>query len=268
MCEKGASSQELFEKFPHRSQESILAKRKNEMSKSAEIRKQGVRRRKFWTAEESSLLSKLAQQGLSMAQVAAKLGRSFNSVNMRFLKIPRDEMETWPTLKEWNSQDAALMRLQTDGYSLEETAKILHRSCNSVRSRWKDIRPRSADGCPLTQPISVPKLSDTDFRHIVQMLKSGASWPAVQESRWPDRMDTQIRKAFHKACVQRITEAESRASPKEGPFEHNFSDADLARIGRMRKERNSWAIIFTIMNHKSTLVAFRLAAGSRLRKAK
>lgn len=150
------------------------------------------------------------------------------------------------------------MRLQTDGYSLEETAKFLRRSCSSVRSRWKDIRPRSADGRPLTRSSSVPKLSDTDFSHIAHMRQSGNSWPAVQESRWPDRMDTQVRKAVREACVQRITEAESRASPKEGPFKHNFSDADLARIGRLREEGDSWAIVFTTMNYKSTLGAFKV----------
>lgn len=273
MCEKGASRQELFEKFPSRSHASILTKRANELSKPAASNNQDSlyargRKAKAWTAEETALLFALAQQGLRKPQVAATLGRSLASVEARFRRIRRDGMETWPTANVWNSQDAELMRLRTDGYSVGEIAKILHRSHWSIRNRWKQIRPRSANGRPLAGTSSVPRLSDTDFSHIAYMRQSGNSWSAVQESRWPDRMDTQVRKAFHKACVQRITEAESRASPKEGQFEHNFSDADLARIERLREEGDSWEIVFTIVNAELKLSGFKKAAASRLEKFK
>jgi DNA-binding CsgD family transcriptional regulator len=272
MCEKGASCQEMFEKFPSRSHESILAKRRNEMSKSAASRGKDnlyrVGRNKLWTAEESALLFDLAQQGLSKLEVAAKLGRSINSVDGRFRRRSGSGMKIWPAVNEWNPQDAELMRLRKDGYSIEEIAKILHRSRHSIVKRWSDITPRSADGRPLACPSPVVKLSDTDFSHILHMRQSGNSWSAVQESRWPDRMDTQVRKAFSEVCAQRIADAESRAPPIHRRFTHKFSEDDLAQIRRLRKEGDTWPIIFTIMNDKSTLEKFKGAAYFNLRKTK
>jgi hypothetical protein len=75
-------------------------------------------------------------------------------------------------------------------------------------------------------------------------------------------------KAFSEACVQRIAEAESRALPKERRFEHKFSEANLAQIERLREEGDSWAIVLTTMNHKSTLGAFKVSALSHVKKTK
>jgi len=277
MCRRRPSKQELREKFPSRSYLSIKAKKADLMLRFAASREQDsfhqMRRRKLWTAEETALLHDFAQQGLSIAQAAAKLDRSFDSVLRRYKRVLRDKMGPWSTSNAWKSQDGELMRLREDGLSITQIADILHRSPHSVKNRWKEIRPRSADGRPLgpvtprTRVSKPSELSDTDFSHIAHMRRAGASWPTVQESRWCDRIDTEVRKEFHKACVKRITEASSKAPPKER-HEHNFSDADLTRIGSMREEGDSWAIIFTIMDPGTTLEGFKSTVNRKFRMAK
>ena len=181
MCQRGAPMQEIYEKFPSRSHASVMLKQKDARTLLAASREsdsaiQIMYRPKPWTAEETTLLYELAKQGLSIPQVAVKLGRSHTSVRHHYRKKLRDKIPSWPSSNMWKSQeDIELTRLKASGCTTDESAKILHRSYGSVNARWEAIRPRSADGSALKTRNSRPKFSDTGFSHVAHMRKSGAS---------------------------------------------------------------------------------------------
>lgn len=242
----GLSNKEIYSNFPTRTPGSVANMLKYARASPEYLERRassGLKRLpvKPWSAKEVALLCSLAKEGLSSGQVADKLDRSMRSVlryyhNMHSLP--------WPSLTQWTPQETEdLLRMRTSGTELPEIAKIMHRSLDTVTERWKLIRPRHMDGTARTSDSFVVKLSDADWDHVAQMRKSGASWDAVQQSRWPDHPVAQVRDAFKRACSERTTATMLRASSVIPRVRSKSSEAGLDQVWKMIEERDTWAMI-------------------------
>lgn len=251
LSESGASLREIAKKCPQRTEASIKAKLRamklnalrsgtHDSSRQTEPRKP---RQRIWTADETARLHCLAKEKLSMAQVAEKLNRSEVAVERKWRRTCATG-EAWPTANHWKPQDEAeLVRMRTAGFSMDEIGKALHRSTSSCINQWSLKRPRLADGTFVQSGDLGPHLSDPDFYHIVHMRRSGTSWQDVQQSRWPAFKHTQVRRAFQRACLGRLSEYKSRLLRENNAPPRKPSGLDWTLIRRMRDEGDSWATI-------------------------
>jgi len=98
-----------------------------------------------WTAEETTLLFDIAQQGLTTAQVAGRLKRTIPSIETKYRKS-RASNEAWPSFPTWTPQEVAELRLMRfAGFTMKGTAANLYRSVSRCEKQWELIRPRNAD---------------------------------------------------------------------------------------------------------------------------
>lgn len=247
LSESGASVREIAKQFAPRTVASVHTKLKR--SKSSACRSgphdnsgQARRRGRHWTGEEIARLHSLAKEGLSMAQVAQKMNRTLPAVDKRWRQT-RAMGEIWPSFSVWTPQDEAeLVRMRKAGSSLDEIAKALHRSELGCKQRWKITRPRHADGTSIKFDDLGPHLSDAEFHHIVHMRRPGTSWQDIQESRWPAFTPAKVRRAFQKACSDRISEHRSRSQEKHAA-RRELSDDEWILIRRLRDDGDLWATI-------------------------
>lgn len=146
----GASYKEMMEMLPSRTLPSVKKKLKNLDALIAtgarDISDLEKWRSGPWTAEETTHLLDLAQQGLTMTQVAGRLKRTVQSIEHRYRQL-RATNEAWPSFPTWTPQETAeLRRMKSAGFLMKVIAAKLHRPKTGCEKQWLRIMPRNADG--------------------------------------------------------------------------------------------------------------------------
>ena len=104
----------------------------------------------LWTKDEDALAIRLAEEGHTLAQIAAKIGRSRDGVRNRLKRHLRPDItvSVYPrdpsivrTAAPWQEhEDLTVMRILREGGTIIDAGLIVKRSPEAVRKRLKALR--------------------------------------------------------------------------------------------------------------------------------
>lgn len=97
-----------------------------------------VKQEKWWTEREKNILQQMTAEGHTLMQIAAKLGRSYESVNGMKSRM-QDVPSSMPP--RWTDQEiATLQKMMMEGKALSEIMEALGRSYSQIYNKIKRMK--------------------------------------------------------------------------------------------------------------------------------